>query len=56
MMQWHTQAGDITTTIKVKLDFTLPAPSAKHVVTWKWHVDDSDKGRYDMILGKYILT
>ena len=22
---------------------------------WKWNVDDSDKGRYDMILGQYIL-
>ena len=25
-------------------------------MTWKCHVDDSTKGRYDMILGQYLLT
>ena len=25
-------------------------------MTWKCHVDDSAKGRYDMILGRDILT
>ena len=23
---------------------------------WNCHVDESDKGRYDMILGRYLLT
>ena len=55
-MQWHTQAGNITPNIKVKVDFTLPALIAKNVVMWKFHVDDSVKDRYDIILGQDILT
>ena len=56
VMQWHTQAGNITTSIEVKIYFTLPALSATCVVTWNCHMDDSAKGRYDMILGIYLLT
>ena len=56
VMQWHTQAVNITNNIKVKVYFTLPALSMTNVVTWKCHVDDSARGRYDMILGQYILT
>ena len=55
-MQWNTQAGDITTNIKVNVDFTLPILSATNVVTWKFHVDDCAKGKYNMILGRDILT
>ena len=55
-MQWHTQSINITTNHKVKVDFTLPALSAMNVVTWKFHVDDSAKGRYDIILGKDLWT
>ena len=51
MIQCHKQAGNITTNIKVKIYFTLPALSATNFVTWRWHVDDSAKVRYDMILG-----
>ena len=54
-MQWHTEAGNITTNIKVEVNFTVPKLSATNVVTWKFHVDDSAKGIYDMILGKYLL-
>ena len=25
-------------------------------MTWKCHVDESAKGKYDMILGRYLLT
>ena len=46
LMQWHTLAGNITTNIKVKVDFTLPSLSATNAVTWKYHVDDSAKGRH----------
>ena len=53
-MQWQTQSKNITTNLKVKVDFTLPALSAKNVVTWKCHVDNSAKGRHDMILGRYL--
>ena len=54
-MQWHMQAGNLTTKFKVKVDFTLPALSATNVVTWNCHLDDSAKGRYNMILGRDIL-
>ena len=55
-MQWHMQAENITTNIKVKVDFNLPALSATNVVTWRCHVDDSDKGRYDIFLVQYIFN
>ena len=54
-MQWHTQAGNIATNLKVEVYFNLPVLSAANHVTWKCHVDDSAKGRYDMILGRDIL-
>ena len=53
-MHWHTQAGNITTNLKVGVYFTLPTISATNVLTWKCHVDDSAKGGYDMILGIYL--
>ena len=55
-MQWNIHAWNITTNIKVKIDFTLPALSATNVMMWKCHADDSDKGRYDMISGRDLLT
>ena len=55
-MQWQMQDGNITTNIKVTLDFALPALIATDDVTWKCHMDDSSKGRYDMILGRNLLT
>ena len=55
-IQWHMQAGNTTTDIKVKVYFNLPALSETNVVTWICHVDDSAKGRYDMILGRGLLT
>ena len=56
MIQWHTQAGNITTNLKVEVDFTLTELSVMNIVTWKCHVDESAKGRYDMILGRDLLT
>ena len=55
-MQCHTQAGNITTNIKVEVDFTLPELITTNVLTWKCCVNDSSKGRYDMILGGHLLT
>ena len=55
VMQCHTQTNNITTNLKVQIDFTLPELSEKIIVTCDFHVDDSAKGRYDMILGRYIL-
>ena len=55
-MKCHTQVDNITTNIKVQVDFTLTALSATNFVTWKCHVDDSAKGRYDNIFEQYLLT
>ena len=44
-MQCNTQARNIKTNLKVKVDFTLPALSMTDFVTWNCHVDDSAKGR-----------
>ena len=55
VMQRHTQAGNITTNHKVKVYFISPAISSMYVVKWKFLVDDSAKGRYDPILGRYLL-
>ena len=55
-MQWNTQAGNITTNLRVKIDITLPALSVNNFVTWNCHVDESAKGKYNMILGRYLLT
>ena len=51
-MQLHTQAGNITTNFKFKLGFTLPSLSATNFVTWKYHVYESEKSMYDVILGR----
>ena len=51
----NTQLGRTTTNLKVKIDFTLPELNDMNVVTWTFHVYDSSKGRYDMILGRYPL-
>ena len=55
-MQWHTQDGNITTNINVEVDFTLHEISATNAMTWKYNVDDYAKDRYNMILGRYLLT
>ena len=56
VMQWHTQAVNITTNLKVKVYFTSPALIVTNTVTWNFHVHDSAKVRYDMILGRDLLT
>ena len=48
------QAGNITTNHNVKVDFTLLALSAPNVVMWKCNVDESAKGRQNMISGRYL--
>ena len=56
VMQSQTQARNTTTNFKFKVYFTLPALSVKNVVMRKCRVYDSARDRYDMILGRYILT
>ena len=52
----ETQAGKFTTSMKVNVDFYLPELNATKIVSWKFHVDKKTNGRYDMILGRYLLT
>ena len=40
VMQWHTQAGKITTNLEVTVDFTLPELSATKIVAWNFHVHE----------------
>ena len=54
-MKWHTQAVNITTDHKVKVDFNLPTLIATNVGIWKFHMVDSTKGIYNIILGQGIL-
>ena len=56
VIQWHTKAGNITTTMKIKVDFTLLALSAMNFVTWKFHVYESANGRHYITLGIDTLT
>ena len=56
VMQWHTNAGNITNILKVKLDFTLLEFSATENCLWNGPVNDSVKNKYDVILGRYLLT
>ena len=56
VMQWQTQTGNITTNLKVNVDFTLPALIMMSVATCKCHMYGSAKGRYEMILCRDLLT
>ena len=55
-IQCRTQAGNTSTNMKFIIYFTLPELSAMKIVTRNCHVCDSAKGRYDMILGRDLLT
>ena len=54
-MQWQTQASNITTNLKVEINFARTEFSATKIVMWDCHVDDSDKYRYNMILGRDLF-
>ena len=41
---------------KVNVDFCLPYFSATKIVTWKCHVNESTNVRYNMILGRDLIT
>ena len=53
---WETQAGKFTTSNKVNVDFCLPEFSSTKIVSFKCHVDNKTNSRYDMILGRGLLT
>ena len=50
----HTQSGNITTTLKVKIYFILPQFGATTIVMWDCCVDDSSKSRCENILRIYL--
>ena len=54
VIQWHMQTYNINTNLKVQIGFTLPEISAATVETRGFHVYESDKGRYDIILDRYL--
>ena len=56
VMLCHIEAGNITNNMEVKIYFTFPEFRANIIVTWECNVDESAKGTYDMLLGRYILT
>ena len=53
---WETQSGKFTTSNKVNVDFLLLEFSAAKIVTCKCHINESTNGRYNMILGRGLLT
>ena len=46
------QAGNFITNREVKIYFTIPEFSATKLVTRNFHVDESTKSEYDIILGR----
>ena len=56
LMQWQTQAGNLSTNIKVKIYCTLPNFSVANIVMWYFQVFESAKGRYDVVLGRDLIT
>ena len=53
---WETQAGKFTTSMKVNIHFCLPEFSATKNVSWKSQVDNSTNIRYNIIVGRDLLT
>ena len=53
-MKCQIQAGSTTINLKVKIYFTLLELSATIMFSCKFNVNDSNKGIYDMILGRYL--
>ena len=56
VIQWYTQAGNINTNLRVRIDFALPEFSAKKIMMWECYMDNSSKGIHGIFLGRYILT
>ena len=56
VMTWDKKVGKFTTNIKIEVELILIELSAAKIMMLNFHVDDSAKSRYDMILVKYLLT
>ena len=48
--------GGLTTNHKVEANFCLLEFRMTKIVTWECHADESSEIRYDMVLGRDILT
>ena len=53
---WEIQSGKFVTSKNMNVDIFLPEFSGTKIVTWKCHIDNSTNGRYDMILGRDLIT
>ena len=53
---WETQAGKFKTSTKVNVEICLAEFGATKIVTRKFHVDKATNSRYNMILGRDLLT
>ena len=53
---WETKAGHFTVSEMANVDLYLPELSVKKVVTWKLNVGESNKVRYNMILGRELIA
>ena len=53
---WEIQSGKFVTSKNMNVDIFLPEFSGTKIVTWKCHKDNSTNGRYDMILGRDLIT
>ena len=56
MTQWEIKAGNLKTNQKVKVNFCLTEFSTTKIIMCECYVDDSTKIRYNLILGRYLLT
>ena len=45
----------LTTSKKVNVDFCLPEFSETKIVSWKFHLDNQNNSRYDMILVRDLI-
>ena len=53
---WKTQACKFTTSHKMNVESCLTEFSATKIVLWNCHVDNNTNIRYDVILGRDLLT
>ena len=53
---WENQSEKFTASTKVNVEFCIPEFVSTKIVTWKFHVAKSTNSRYNMILGRYLLT
>ena len=53
---WEKQPGKVATPKKVNIYLCSTEFSATKIMSWKCHMDKKTNSRYDMILGRDLLT